>query len=102
MEAESPRGILFRVTLPHQHSRVTYAELLFDRGWLQPSHGVGIAALGILAWFASGLSPLLLSILTTAILIVVATWESISLKSGAAGRRFREAQPQAQSDVTSA
>jgi low temperature requirement protein LtrA len=54
------------------------------RGFLQLSHGVGIIALGILAWFAGGLSPLLLSILTTAIMIVVAVWESISLKSGAA------------------
>ncbi len=54
------------------------------RGWLQPSHGAGIAALAILAWFASGQSPLMLSILTTAILMVVAAWESISLKSGAA------------------
>jgi low temperature requirement protein LtrA len=53
------------------------------RGFLQLSHGVGIVALGILAWFAGGLSPLLLSILTTAIMIVVAVWESISLKSGA-------------------
>ena len=32
------------------------------RGWLQLSHGVGIIALAILAWFASGLSPLMLSI----------------------------------------
>jgi len=54
------------------------------RGWLQLSHGVGIVALGILAWFASELSPLLLSILTTAIMVIVAVWESISLKSGAA------------------
>ena len=54
------------------------------RGFLQLSHGVGIIALGVLAWFAGGLSPLLLSILTTAIMIVVAVWESISLKSGAA------------------
>ena len=54
------------------------------RGWLQLSHGAGIAALGILAWFAGGLSPLMLSILTTAIMILVAGWESISLKSGAA------------------
>jgi hypothetical protein len=36
----------------------------------------------VLAWFASGLSPLMLSILTTAIMIVVAMWESISLQSG--------------------
>lgn len=51
------------------------------RGFLQLSHGVGIIALGVLAWFASGLSPLMLSILTTAIMIVVAVWESISLRS---------------------
>jgi low temperature requirement protein LtrA len=54
------------------------------RRFLQLSHGVGIVALCILAWFASGLSPLMLSILTTAILVVVAVWESISLKSSAA------------------
>jgi low temperature requirement protein LtrA len=54
------------------------------RGFLQLSHGAGILALGGLAWFASELSPLLLSIVTTAILVVVAVWESISLKSGPA------------------
>src|SRR5712671_3293239 len=54
------------------------------RRWLQLSHGAGIVALGILAWFAGGLSPLMLSILTTAVMILVAGWESISLKSGAA------------------
>ena len=54
------------------------------RGWLQLSHGVGIAALAILAWFASALSPLMLSILTSAIMIMVAAWESVSLRSGAA------------------
>jgi low temperature requirement protein LtrA len=52
------------------------------RGFLQLSHGGGIIALCVLAWFASGLSPLMLSILTTAIMIVVAVWESISLQSG--------------------
>ena len=51
------------------------------RGFLQLSHGVGIVALAILAWFASDLSPLLLSILTTAIMIAVAVWESLSLRS---------------------
>ena len=60
------------------------------RGWLQPSHGVGIVALVGLAWFASGLSPLMLSILTTAIMILVATWESISLRSGAAVSRPKD------------
>ena len=43
------------------------------RGFLQLSHGAGIIALVVLlGWFADGLSPLLLSILTTAIMIVVA------------------------------
>ena len=32
------------------------------RGFLQLSHGAGIIALGVLAWFAGGLSPLMLSI----------------------------------------
>ena len=54
------------------------------RGFLQISHGVGIIALCVLAWFASELSPLTLSILTTAIMIMVAVWESISLRSGSA------------------
>jgi len=63
------------------------------RGWLQLSHGVGIASLGILAWFAGALSPMMLSILTTAIMIMVATWESVSLRSDAA---------RSQSDATSA
>jgi low temperature requirement protein LtrA len=68
------------------------------RGFLQLSHGVGIIALGVLAWFAGDLSPLMLSILTTAIMIVVAAWESISLRSGAV-----ESQPeQTQSGATGA
>jgi low temperature requirement protein LtrA len=54
------------------------------RGFLQLSHGAGIVALGVLAWFASELSPLVLSILTTAIMIVVAVWESVSLRPGQA------------------
>jgi low temperature requirement protein LtrA len=57
------------------------------RGFLQLSHGAGIVALGILGWFAGGLSPLLLSIAATAIMIIVAVWESISLKFGAAESR---------------
>jgi low temperature requirement protein LtrA len=55
------------------------------RGWLQPSHGAGLAALILLAWFAGELSPLMLSILTTAVMIMVAAWETISFKSGASG-----------------
>ncbi len=68
------------------------------RGFLQLSHGAGIIALAILGYFASDLSPLMLSILTSAIMIVVAVWELISLRSGAAEAR-REA---AQSDATGA
>jgi low temperature requirement protein LtrA len=54
------------------------------RGWLQLSHCAGIVVLAILAWFAAELSPLMLSILTTAIMIMVAAWESISLRSAVA------------------
>jgi low temperature requirement protein LtrA len=54
------------------------------RGFLQLSHGAGIIALVVLAWFAKGLSPLMLSALTTALLIAVAVWESMSLRSAAA------------------
>jgi low temperature requirement protein LtrA len=57
------------------------------RGFLQLSHGIGIIALAGLAWFAGDLSPLMLSFLTSAILIVVAVWESISLRSGAGEAR---------------
>jgi low temperature requirement protein LtrA len=51
------------------------------RGFLQLSHGAGIIALAVLAGFARDLSPLWLSIVTTAIMVVVAVWESISLRS---------------------
>jgi hypothetical protein len=43
----------------------------------------------VLAWFAGDLTPLLLSMLTTAIMIIVAAWESISLRSDAAEARAR-------------
>jgi low temperature requirement protein LtrA len=71
------------------------------RGWLQLSHGVGILALGGLAWFAGGLSPLMLSILTTGIMIVVAVWETVSLRSGTAESRVSRSE-KPQSDATSA
>jgi low temperature requirement protein LtrA len=51
------------------------------RGFLQLSHGAGIAALLGLGLLATALSPLILSVLTTAVLVVVAIWESISLRS---------------------
>jgi low temperature requirement protein LtrA len=53
------------------------------RGFLQLSHGAGIIALVGLAWFAKGLTPLMLSAATTALLIVVAVWESMSLRLAA-------------------
>ena len=62
------------------------------RGFLQLSHGVGIIALAILMWFARDLSPLMLSSLTTMIMIVVAVWESVSLRTSGG----------AQSEATSA
>jgi low temperature requirement protein LtrA len=68
------------------------------RGWLQLSHGVGIVALAGLAWFAGTLSPLMLSILTTGVMIVVAIWETVSLRSGTAESRSEKPQ----SDATSA
>ena len=61
------------------------------RGWLQLSHVVGIVALGGLSWFASELSPLMLSILTTGVMIVVALWETVSLRSGKAEFAYRVA-----------
>lgn len=67
------------------------------RGFLQLSHGAGIIALAATAWFAADLSPLMLSLLTTAIMIVVALWESISLRSSAA-----ESDAESQSEATSA
>jgi low temperature requirement protein LtrA len=51
------------------------------RGFLQLSHGVGIIAFIVLAWFARDLSPLMLSALATAIMILVAVWETVSLGS---------------------
>src|SRR5579863_4374492 len=62
------------------------------RGWLQLSHGVGIIALGMLGWFGAGLSPLTLSIATTLLMVIVAAWESLSLRS-----RPKEAQSEATS-----
>lgn len=51
------------------------------RGFLQLSHGAGILALLVLGWFANDLSPLVLSLATTVLLIVIAIWESTSLRS---------------------
>jgi len=64
------------------------------QGFLQLSHGAGIIALAILAWFAGNPSPLMLSMLTSP--IMVAVWESVS---------FGSAQPKSeasQSEATSA
>jgi low temperature requirement protein LtrA len=54
------------------------------RGHLQLSHLVGIGLLIVLIPFGAMLSPLWLSATTTAILMLVAAWEAISLGSGTA------------------
>ncbi len=59
------------------------------RGFLQLSHGAGIVALLGLGWFATALSPLMLSVLATAVLVLVAIWESISLRIQAGGSGLR-------------
>jgi low temperature requirement protein LtrA len=51
------------------------------RGFLQLSHGIGIIAFAATGLFGRDLPPLWLSILTTAIMVVVAVWESMSLRS---------------------
>lgn len=53
------------------------------RGHLQLSHLVGIGLLVLLAPFAYRLSPLALSAVTTVIMLIVAAWEAISLRTGA-------------------
>ena len=63
------------------------------RGWLQLSHGVGIIALGVIGWYGEMLSPLMLSIVTTVVMVIVAIWESFSLRSRPA---------ESQSEATSA
>jgi low temperature requirement protein LtrA len=68
------------------------------RGWFQPSHGAGIVALGVLGWFGEGMSPLVLSLATTLLMVIVAVWESLSLRSGAS----RPQQPRPQSEATNA
>ena len=88
-----PRTVLSAIGGPLLFLIGTILFKLSIRGWLQLSHGAGIVMLAILAWFAGGLSPLMLSILTTAIMIIVAAWESLSLRSGA---------PETQSEATSA
>ncbi|MGJ4926147.1 low temperature requirement protein A [Bradyrhizobium sp. HKCCYLS2038] len=62
------------------------------RGFLQLSHGAGLLALAGLGWFATELSPLILSALTSALLAIVALWETLSLRS----------KPEAHASATSA
>jgi low temperature requirement protein LtrA len=50
------------------------------------SHIVGFALLALLIPAAPALSPLLLSSATTIVLMIVATWESISLRDFRDGR----------------
>jgi low temperature requirement protein LtrA len=61
------------------------------RGFLQFSHCAGILALLGLSWFATALSPLLLSIVTTVLLVVVTIWESFSLRTQEQGEAHASA-----------
>jgi low temperature requirement protein LtrA len=88
-----PRAILSIIGGPLLFLVGTILFKLTIRGFLQLSHAAGIVALAVLVWFAHDLSPLWLSIFTTAIMIVVAVWESMSLTSGP---------EEPQSDATSA
>jgi len=63
------------------------------RGHLQLSHLVGIALLLILIPFAAQLPPLWLSGTTTAILMLVAGWEAVSLGSSGTVAEQDEAEP---------
>jgi low temperature requirement protein LtrA len=91
----SPRTVLSAIGGPMLFLIGTILFKQVVRGWLQLSHGVGIIALAVLWWFAGDFTPLELSLLTTAILIVVAIWESISLRS-------RPAAGETQGEATSA
>jgi low temperature requirement protein LtrA len=51
------------------------------RGWFQPSHVAGIAALVALIPFADRFSPLTLGALCTLVLVIVAVWETVSLRN---------------------
>jgi low temperature requirement protein LtrA len=53
------------------------------RGHLQPSHLAGIGLFVILTPFAHLLTPLALSAAATAIMLIVAAWEAISLRPAA-------------------
>jgi low temperature requirement protein LtrA len=48
-------------------------------GWYQLSHLVGIVALLPMLWCGDLVSPLMLSVATTAVLVVVGVWEAISI-----------------------
>jgi len=51
------------------------------RGWFQLSHQIGIAALLVLAGCGRFVSPLVLTIATSAVLVIVAIWETVSLRT---------------------
>ncbi len=95
-EHSDPRTVLSAVGGPLLFLIGTILFKQTFRGFLQLSHGVGIVSLAMLAWFASALSPLMLSTITSAILIVVAIWESASLRSG------KPQSDEVQSEATSA
>ena len=63
--------------------------ILFKRSiaaWLPLSHLIGLVALAALVPAASHLSPLLLGAAASGVLVIVAVWETLSLKSFRRGR----------------
>jgi low temperature requirement protein LtrA len=67
--------------------------ILFKRSvakWLPLSHLVGLAALVALVPAATHLSPLILGTAATAVLVIVAIWETLSLKSYRAASNHAE------------
>lgn len=76
-----------------------FGVLLFKhaiRDMLQFSHLLGLVLFGALVPFSTRLSPLLLAAMSTAILVLVAAWEAVSLRRGAPrSRKQRKAAAEA-------
>lgn len=105
MAKASKAGALLRERVEHQHARVSYVELFFNlvfvfaitqishtllepfsplgvaqAGWYLLSHLVGLGLLALLTPARTVLPPLGFSFAATAILILAAAWEALSLR----------------------
>jgi low temperature requirement protein LtrA len=83
-EPVAPASLL-RSRSSHDHVRVTYVELFFDLIFVfavtQLSHLGGLGLLAAIAALSPMMTLLLLGVSTTAVLIIVAAWETASLRS---------------------